>query len=135
MKYLKLYENYNNIFEEIHEFSKLNLAFLLDEGYKIYCQDSSDVHIIFLKENDRFAWNDVVDHIIPFIEILQEKYGVYDNIELDIVNLSGSIKPTLCTVNEILSDDDVLSLKGKILSSIEITVITDYLNYLDEKIN
>lgn len=132
MKYLKLYENYNNIFEEIKEFCRLNLAFLLDERYKIYCQDDSDVHIIFLKENDRFAWDDVVDYIIPFIEILHEKYGVYDNIELDIMNPNGSIKPTLCSVKDILSDDDVLNLKGKILSSMEITVVTDYLTYLEK---
>lgn len=111
MKYLKIFEDYENnntkSLDDVQEFCNLNLSYLLDDDFKIITnnvehQEYNDIHINISKLDDsKFTWNDVKDYIIPFIEIIDNKYHLENNIvfidiEYDII---------IHTIDEVLNDD------------------------------
>ena len=90
MRYLKTFENLNYFssgVNEIETFIKNNLAYILDEGF-IYKVDFRKyggrfnyqvrIYKIEQKDNNRkqviFDWENVKDDLIPFLELLNEKY-------------------------------------------------------------
>lgn len=90
MRYLKTFENLNYFssgVNEIETFIKNNLAYILDEGF-IYKVDFRKyggrfnyqvrIYKIEQKDNNRkqviFDWKNVKDDLIPFLELLNEKY-------------------------------------------------------------
>jgi len=90
MRYLKTFEsleNFSSGVSEIETFIKNNLAYILDEGftYKVNFKQYGGrinypvrIHKIEEKGINRnqviFNWDDVKDDVIPFLELLNEKY-------------------------------------------------------------
>jgi hypothetical protein len=78
-------------FLELYEFCQMHLAYLLDDGFVVYPQPSQENKAAFvwfqLENNGRqipFKWNDVKDHFIPFVTMLDRKYNLYkDYPQLD----------------------------------------------------
>jgi hypothetical protein len=89
MIYLKRFnEATANFKEELQDFCEMNLAYLLDDG-KLVVEDSRDnlvrVQLSFDRDKD---WNEIKDHIIPFLIRLTNKYEVVakntDNVDVYI---------------------------------------------------
>ena len=84
MKYLRKFnESYS---DDVQEFCDNNIAYLKDEGYKIYVNDmGSRIEVSFFMEEwwntidyslTKFNWDDVKEDFIPFIELFNEKYSI-----------------------------------------------------------
>jgi len=112
---------------EIYNLSKDYLAYLLDDDY------TCDVHtgyewsrtpekitsklvtnIVLRRYNsnktEKFLWNDVKDHFIPFIHLLSKEYNI-DYFKFTWVGLQkGSIVPVLMSsqrsLQQVLDDDN-----------------------------
>lgn len=99
MKYLrKFFESIDDDFEnQLKDFCETNLAYLLDEGYKLtyksYIDDYSDEYYIiylscFTRQNSKkfFTWEDIKDYYLPFITRLSKEYEIpedrYDPITI-----------------------------------------------------
>ena len=81
MKYLKPFnENVENFKEELQDFCDNNLAYLLDEGTEIQVIESpggwSELHLIRILLDQPKRWNEIKDHIIPFLTRLVSKYEI-----------------------------------------------------------
>ena len=81
MKYLKPFnENVENFKEELQEFCETNLAYLLDEGTEIQIVESPggwhELHLIRILLDQPKRWNEIKDHIIPFLTRLDNKYEI-----------------------------------------------------------
>jgi len=85
MIYLKRFNESVSV-DEIKDFCKEYLAYLIDDGFDIstetlhepnYNKKITDYICLTLKSSkkgDEFYWNDIKDDFIPFITILSEKY-------------------------------------------------------------
>lgn len=84
MKYIKIYEDFDDddFCEEIENFCNTRLAYLVDEDFIIDCEDGGDDVHISISKNEPFKWGEIRDHILPFMEILDNEYGVYDHISV-----------------------------------------------------
>ena len=83
MKYLKLFnETVENFKEELQEFCELNLAYLLDDGTEIQImfEGYEDLHQIRILLDEAKPWDDIKDHMIPFLTRLQNKYEITDEV-------------------------------------------------------
>ena len=83
MKYLKLFNEDITSFnfeEELQEFCEMNLAYLLDEGTEIQVIESPggwhELHLIRILLDQPKRWNEIKDHIIPFLTRLVSKYEI-----------------------------------------------------------
>lgn len=93
MKYLHKFNENNTQSEsltEIKNFCNTNLAYLMDEGFKldflvrknrIGSQVHKTVRVLLNKNGisdpNLFIWNDIKDDFIPFITLLSEKYKLF----------------------------------------------------------
>lgn len=79
MKYLKPFnESLKEETEELQEFCDMNLAYLIDEGFKTTIDSKS---LYFTKgyngrmyESETFEWNEIKNTFIPFLTLLDRKY-------------------------------------------------------------
>jgi len=109
MKYLrKFFESFGNseIKEELQNFCNENLAYLLDEGYRvrvIWTPNCNAWRLVFekvkrearstpwvahLRDSERinsFYWREIKDDFIPFFEMLDSKYEVCGTFNNDWV--------------------------------------------------
>jgi hypothetical protein len=71
----KFSENINE--QKLKEFSEEALMYLIDSGFKVEVSfdDRTDYSIILSKNND-FNWEDIKYDLIPFIELLNNKYTI-----------------------------------------------------------
>jgi len=83
MKHLKRFNEdilTDNFKEELQDFCENNLAYLLDEGTEIQVIESpggwSELHLIRILLNEPKRWNEIKDHIIPFLTRLDNKYEI-----------------------------------------------------------
>lgn len=89
MRYIKLFEAFDRLSRdqknELQDYCETNLAYLIDEGFKIRIGQNIDktvrnVTIQITKKDsaDRedFFWEDVKDQIIPFVLRLDKKYDI-----------------------------------------------------------
>ena len=91
MKYIKLFEQQwqqPDQGEELLDFSIDNLAYLMDDGYKVIVETSSDVYdAIRIRKGDgdpfvppynrqAFNWNEVKDIILPYLIRVDRKYDL-----------------------------------------------------------
>ena len=91
MKYIKLFEQQwqqPDQGEELLDFSIDNLAYLMDDGYKVIVENSSDVYdAIRIRKGDgdpfvppynrqSFNWNEVKDIILPYLIRVDRKYDL-----------------------------------------------------------
>jgi hypothetical protein len=99
MRYLKLFnENYFDslafkIREEVEDFCKDYLAYLLDENFELevtkYTDTSRDLNTIKIgirREPEKFGtfkWDEVKDQVIPFLQVLKERYTLDKPLKKD----------------------------------------------------
>ena len=91
MRYIKLFEEkweQPDQSEELLDFSIDNLAYLMDDGYKVIVENSSDVYdAIRIRKGDgdpfvppynrqSFNWNEVKDIILPYLIRVDRKYDL-----------------------------------------------------------
>jgi hypothetical protein len=102
MRYLKRFnENYDikdkpHWFTELEEFCQTSLAYLIDDGYEVDCDNNANTFpeppgfcadyegdtgtIINLynlgrvRNRDAFKWSEIKDYYIPFIKLLSRRY-------------------------------------------------------------
>ncbi len=146
MRYLKTFENLNYFtsgVNEIETFIKNNLAYILDEGF-IYKVDFRKyggrfnyqvrIYKIEQKDNNRkqviFDWENVKDDLIPFLELLNDKYTLESyspedkSLVIDTGNWNGDVWPGACNTSsekrwysiEELIDDTVGDIKIQFIS-------------------
>ena len=104
MKYIKLFEQQwqqPDQGEELLDFSIDNLAYLMDDGYKVIVETSSDVYdAIRIRKGDgdpfvppynrqAFNWNEVKDIILPYLIRVNRKYDL-EVVTFYTERLSGS---------------------------------------------
>ena len=81
MKYLKRFNESVDFQERLKDFCETHLAYLLDEGFEVVLTDldeSYDCEISIKREDERtFTWDEVKDHIVPFIIHLNREYELY----------------------------------------------------------
>ena len=148
MRYLKTFENLNYFtsgVNEIETFIKNNLAYILDEGftYKVNFKKYNDrfnypVRIHKVEENNNnkkqviFNWNDTKNDLIPFLELLNEKYTLDSyspedkSLVIDTGNWNGDVWPGAHNTSsekrwysiEDLIDDNVGDIKIQFISFI-----------------
>ena len=87
MKYLKPFnENVENFKEELQEFCELNLAYLLDEAELQIVEKPGGyegLHLIRILLDEAKKWDDIKDHMIPFLTRLQNQYEITDEVYND----------------------------------------------------
>lgn len=64
---------------ELREFCKNNLAYIVDEGFEYYTDSVNDGEILlFINGSKYIKFNDILPDFIPFIELLSEKVDIND---------------------------------------------------------
>jgi hypothetical protein len=120
MKYIKLFNESLNS-DNLREFCEINLAYLLDEydlkmtpitlnsgaeaqileirTYTKYNRDTST----FSNPIGHFYWNDIKDHVIPFLKRLKKSYRIY-GITFDARGYSGAIDIKGSSINALINE-------------------------------
>lgn len=68
-----------NFEEDLQEFCEMNLAYLLDEAELQVIESPggwSELHLIRILLNEPKRWNEIKDHMIPFLTRLVSKYEI-----------------------------------------------------------
>ena len=80
MKYLQRFnENTDNFKEELQDFCESNLAYLLDEAELQVIPSPGgwhELHLIRILLNEPKRWDEIKDHMIPFLTRLVSKYEI-----------------------------------------------------------
>jgi hypothetical protein len=85
MRHLKRFnedmDNHEQFFsEDLLDFCETNLAYLMDDDTKIQIVESpggwSELHLIRIILDEPKRWNEIKDHIIPFLTRLDNKYEI-----------------------------------------------------------
>lgn len=85
MRYLRKFNESTN--DDLQSFCEDNLAYLIDEGFKVKVEESYfkrakiTIHKFSFPIWTKFTWDDVKDDVIPFLEILKDKYGFFEDIK------------------------------------------------------
>jgi hypothetical protein len=81
MKYLKPFnESLKEETELLQEFCDMNLAYLVDEGFKTTIDSYTNSKIIYFTkvgnkyESETFEWDEIKNSFIPFLTLLDRKY-------------------------------------------------------------
>jgi hypothetical protein len=127
MKHLKRYNESlnNNETEELLDFCETSLAYLMDDGFEISCDDNKYINLYLpgkspyganpnaIKIKDPFDWNDIKDHFIPFLQLLSKRYELnrlFDinhkfKLESDYVVLFQGDRNMYATLEQVINDD------------------------------
>lgn len=119
MRYLKKFNESKNIptKEELVDFCKDSLSFLLDDGYKLITRlESYDTYVIIIRkqldkdQNDRpitnfFKWDDVSDYYLPFLDRFTQEYEIVSDIKI-ICTSPGNLVNFTFKVSDILNETD-----------------------------
>lgn len=147
MKYLKLFKE-SKLFrqhldeKELREFCEMYLAYLIDEGFevniskeredsityywkvKIFKLESKDLSYSRM-EYDKFKWNSVKDHFIPFFKILDDKYIIKKNYAYTVALQMVNGSKLWATNDNILNDDFSKNFKRSPLNYIEVMLYSE----------
>lgn len=137
MRYLKTFESlvkFTTSTYEIETFIKNNLAYILDEGFtykvnfKFYGGRMNypvKIHKIEQKDNNRkqiiFDWESIKDDLIPFLELLNDKYTLdsYSPEDKSLVIDTGEVNiianKRWYTIEELI-DDTIGDVKFQFIS-------------------
>ena len=85
MRYLRRFNE--SITDDLRSFCNDNLAYLIDEGFKVKVdrtennQVKIEIHKFYFPNWTKFTWDDVKDDVIPFLDILRDKYSFFEDIK------------------------------------------------------
>jgi hypothetical protein len=72
-----------NFEEDLQDFCEMNLAYLLDEGTKVSVGETQNGNYVKIKFDKMKSWDEIKDHIIPFVTRLNNKYEMERNPMID----------------------------------------------------
>ena len=108
MKYIKLFED---LFEDnLQDFCDTYLAYLKDKGFNILV-NRNEINIFYpipiysdSFTTNPFSWDEVSDHIIPFIHMLYKEYD-YDKLKDGILFKTINGRGTIKSFDDVVNDD------------------------------
>jgi hypothetical protein len=86
MKHLKSFNEDITSFsfeEDLQEFCEMNLAYLLDDAELQVIESPggwSELHLIRIKLDETKTWDEIKDHMIPFLTRLNNKYEISSKV-------------------------------------------------------
>ena len=109
MKHIKVFEDFTSTgSKKLREFTEGYLAYLLDDDIKIQIELGGDpgTYGLFIQRfGNGFKWNDIKDHFIPFLYMLDKEYEIIGNLRFGLVGETGKWLPhQRRSVEKILSD-------------------------------
>jgi hypothetical protein len=115
MKHLKRFNEDITSFnfeEELQDFCEMNLAYLMDDDTKIQIVEQpgghQDLHQIRILLDEPKRWNEIKDHIIPFLTRLDNKYEINNQPFRDTLSSRNSGLSQVEDIRLYISfDDDV----------------------------
>ena len=98
MKYLKPFnESTENFQEDLQEFCEMNLAYLLDDAELQIVPSPGgwhELHLIRILLNEPKRWNEIKDHMIPFLTRLDNKYEINNQPFRDLDTWTSTKNPS-----------------------------------------
>ena len=85
MRYLRKFNE--SITDDLQSFCNDNLAYIIDEGFRVKVDRYEDnqvkieIHKFYFPNWTKFTWDDVKDDVIPFLDILRDKYSFFEDIK------------------------------------------------------
>ena len=85
MRYLRRFNE--SITDDLQSFCNDNLAYIIDEGFRVKVDRYEDnqvkieIHKFYFPNWTKFTWDDVKDDVIPFLDILRDKYSFFEDIK------------------------------------------------------
>ncbi len=126
MRYIKRFNEDITSFnfeEELQEFCELNLVYLTDEGAEIQIVEQpggyEGLHQIRILLDEPKKWNDIKDHMIPFLTRLDNKYEITDKVYKKMTDNTGDIR-----LNIAFDEDDTRS-GGSYITNLVKNLIAD----------
>jgi hypothetical protein len=125
MRYLKPFNESvdDNFKEELQEFCELNLVYLTDEGAEIQIVEQpgghEGLHLIRILLDQPKKWDDIKDHMIPFLTRLQNQYEITDEVYKEMTDTTGDIRLYLSF------GDDVYRENGSYITNLVKNLIAD----------
>lgn len=123
MRYIKKFDSLivESVREGLKEFCEMNLAYLLDDDYRVYITlpyssffgKSYIINFIKWRFDHKlsFSWEDIMDHFIPFLQRLSASYTVDDECFIDVPgNSQGNLGKTLVlSVGSLINDPNIVN--------------------------
>ncbi len=106
---------------------------MIDEGFEIKIDNTKTDIVITIKSSKLFFWDNVKDDILPFLEVLEEKFYFNDYSKVDFCSLSDKKESfdKITTYRRLLLRDVIKD--DKIVINNELTSIKvseDYITFL-----
>lgn len=132
MKYIKLFED---LFEDnLQDFCDTYLAYLKDEGFNIYINPMGNrtETTIYLRDfrygGNPFEWDNVKDHIIPFLEMLRRNYNTNDEVLFYTKNKTHRVMATSKQNIQSTIDDNLIDTTPSVDFKNIIKIVLNILN-------
>lgn len=132
MKYIKLFED---LFEDnLQDFCDTYLAYLKDEEFNVYINpmgNRTEISIFirdFRYGGNPFEWDNVKDHIIPFLEILRRNYNTNDEVLFYTKNKTNRVLATSKQNIQSIIDDNLIDPTPSIDFKNIIKIVLNILN-------
>jgi hypothetical protein len=130
---MKLFESwkdvelyYDNLLEEVKDFTEQSLAYLVDEGWEIdfniwHKGYSRCIHIS-IDNDEGTSWDLIKDKILPFLQLLERRYELEDlshGSDKPYVLYDESMTGNCYSLQDLFEEED---LKYLIIDKISITI-------------
>jgi hypothetical protein len=82
MRYIKLFESFEDELLELLEFTEVHLVYLIDDGFEISVNYSHNYgggcKKISIVRRSGFTWEEIIDRFTPFIYMLDKEYKIFE---------------------------------------------------------
>ena len=140
MRYINLFEGwkdvelyYDNLLDEVKDFTEQSLAYLVDEGWEIdfsiwntkkgYIPVDSRCINISIKKDEGTSWDLIKDKVLPFLQLLERRYELEDSSrnrsDKPYVIYDESMSGICYSLQDLFDEED---LKYLMLDKISITI-------------